>query len=80
MFSIGQRTAVVGTFRLAGYDRPLTTLPVESVDERTFVLGREDLTRLHDVRTVEHIVQELLGCKVTIIGEHPGLPAVVKLE
>jgi hypothetical protein len=80
VFSIGQRTAVVGAFKLAGYDRPLTTLPVECEDERIFVLSQDDLARLHDVRTLEQIVQKLLGRKVAIIGEHPGLPAAVPFE
>ena len=67
MFNIGQRTAVVGAFNLAGYEGPIKTLPVDSEDERIFVLGQTDLGQLRDLRILEQIIGQLLGCKVAII-------------
>lgn len=67
MFNIGQRTAVIGAFSLAGYEGPLRTLPNISEDERIFVLGQADLNQISDVRTLEQIVGQLLGRKVAII-------------
>ncbi|MDQ0239275.1 hypothetical protein [Arthrobacter bambusae] len=68
MFNIGQRTAVIGAFSLAGYEGPLRTLPNISEDERIFVLGQTDLNQLRHVRTLEQIVGQLLGRKVAIIA------------
>ncbi|MET3176828.1 UNVERIFIED_ORG: hypothetical protein ABIB52_004706 [Arthrobacter sp. UYCu721] len=72
VFNIGQRTAVMGAFSLAGYEGPIRTLPVISEDERIFVLGRADLGQLREVRTLEQIVGQLLGRKVAIIESGPG--------
>jgi hypothetical protein len=48
MFSIGQRTAVEGAFRLAGYTVPLVTGPITSPDERIFLLRPADLQQIRD--------------------------------
>ncbi|ONI65231.1 hypothetical protein ALI44B_00610 [Leifsonia sp. ALI-44-B] len=77
MFNIGQRTAVEGAFALAGYEGAIRTLPVTSEDERIFVLERDDLGRLRDIRTLEQIVGQLLGRKVAIIDVGPDAPASV---
>lgn len=68
MFSVGQTTAVRGAFSLAGYDGELRTHPVSSEDERIFVLPQDDLVGLRDVRTLEQVVQQLLGRKVWILA------------
>ena len=63
MFSIVQVRAVRGAFSLAGYDGDLRTLPVSSEDERVFVLTQADILTLRDVRTLEQVLQQVLGCK-----------------
>jgi hypothetical protein len=67
MFSAGQITAVRGAFSLAGYDGDLRTLPITSEDERIFVLSHSDVLGLRDVRTLEQVLQQVLGCKVWIV-------------
>lgn len=67
MFNIGQRTAVQGAFTLAGYAGPLFTAPVDSGDERAFLLEAEDLEGLREVRTLEQVLQQILGCKVFVV-------------
>jgi len=77
VFNVGQRTAVEGAFALAGYEGAIRTPPVTSEDERIFVLGRNDLGRLRNIRTLEQLVGQLLGRKVTIIEVGPDSPASV---
>lgn len=67
MFTIGQRAAVAGAFTLAGYDGPLFTAPVTSEDERAFLLERDELRSLRDVRVLEQVLQQLLGRKVFVV-------------
>ena len=68
MFSEGQVTAVRGAFSLAGYDGDLRTLPITSEDERIFVLSQDDVVALGDVRTLEQVLQQVLGRKVWILA------------
>ncbi len=68
MLSAGQTTAVRGAFSLAGYDGDLCTLPVTSEDERIFVLPYDDYARLSDVRTLEQVLQQVLGRKVWVLS------------
>lgn len=68
MFSEGQVTAVRGAFSLAGYDGDLRTLPIGSEDERIFVLAQETVLELRDVRTLEQVLQQILGRKVWIVS------------
>jgi hypothetical protein len=67
VFNIGQRAAVEGAFRLAGYSGPLITAPVTSEDERAFLLEPEALDGVRDIRTLEQILQQLLGRKVFVV-------------
>ena len=67
MFTEGQVVAVRGAFSLAGYDGKLRTLPVDSEDERIFVLPQDDVLALHDARTLEQELQQVLGRKVWIL-------------
>jgi hypothetical protein len=67
VFNIGQRTAVKGAFKLAGYTGPLLTAPVASGDERAFLLQPDDLKGMRDVRTLEQVLQQVLGCKVFVV-------------
>jgi hypothetical protein len=80
VFNIGQKTAVIGAFRLAGYEGPLATLRVDDPTERIFVLKAADLAALRDVRTVEQLAQQVLGCKVWIIAERDDLTPVIPFE
>jgi len=66
MFSEGQRAAVRSAFILAGYSGPLMTLPVESEDERWFVLSSEDFERLHCPGDLDQVLTQLLGRKVGV--------------
>ncbi len=68
MFSDGQVTATQGAFSLAGYVGELRTLPVDSQDERIFVLPQADVLALSDVRTLEQVVQQILACKVWVLA------------
>jgi len=68
MFDIGQRAAVAGAFKLAGYEGPLRIAPVTSDDERFFLLEPEDLASLRDKRTLEQVLGQLLGRKVWRCG------------
>ena len=68
MLSEGQIMAVRGAFSLAGYDNELRTLPIASEDERIFVLSQEDVLALRDVRTLEQVLQQVLGRKVWLVA------------
>lgn len=72
MFSIGQRTAVEGAFTLAGHAGPLMTAPVARGDERAFLLTADDLQSLRDVRILEQVLQQILGCKVFVVERTPA--------
>lgn len=67
MFSVGQAAAVRGAFSLAGYDGDLRTLPITSEDERIFVLSQSAVLALRDIRTLEQVLQQVLGRKVWIV-------------
>lgn len=67
MLSEGQVAAIRGAFSLAGFDGDLRTLPVVSEDERIFVLPQDDVWAL-DVRTLERVVQQILGRKVWVVA------------
>jgi hypothetical protein len=67
MLSVGQVTAVRGAFSLAGYDGELRTLPITSEDERIFVLAQDDVLALSGIRTLEQVLQQVLGRKVWIL-------------
>jgi hypothetical protein len=62
--NVGQRTAVEGAFKLAGYTGPLVTAPV--ISERAFLMEPEAFRELQDARTLEQILQRLLGRKVFV--------------
>jgi hypothetical protein len=80
MFNVGQRTAVEGAFRLAGYTGRLVTAPVVSPDERIFLLRPADLEQVRDVRTLEQILQQLLSMKVAVVERRESLKDVVPFE
>ena len=80
MFNIGQRQAVEGAFKLAGYSGPLVTAPVTSEDERAFLLEPDALRQLRDVRTLEQIIQQLLGRKVFVVERSEAWRAPVPFE
>lgn len=67
MFNTGQRTAVAGAFKLAGYEGQLVTAPVTSDDERFFLLEPDALESPRDKRTLEQVLGQLLGRKVGVI-------------
>jgi len=68
MFSVGQVQSVHGAFALAGYHGELRTLPVSSEDGRIFVLPQDDVLALVDVRTLEQVLQQVLGRKVWVVA------------
>jgi hypothetical protein len=67
MFNVGQRAAVAGAFKLAGYPGPLLVAPVVSGDECAFLLDSGALRALRDVRTLEQVLQQVLGRKVFVV-------------
>jgi hypothetical protein len=67
MFDVGQRSAVRAAFHLAGYDGNLNTLPLDSGDEVCFVLDQDEVLQL-DVRSLEQVLQPLLGRKVWVLA------------
>lgn len=77
---MGQRAAVAGAFKLAGYDGPLVTAPVTSEDERAFLLEPDDLRSLRDVRFLEQILQQLLGRKVFVVERTQAWGSPVPFE
>jgi hypothetical protein len=66
MFSSGQRAAVAAAFRLAGLVAVPGTAPVDSEDERVFLLDA-GLPATGNLRDLEQILQQLLGRKVWIV-------------
>lgn len=66
MFNIGQRTAVAGAFKLAGYEGNLVVAPVTSEDERAFLLEPEAFKTLRDRVVLEQVLSQLLGRKVWV--------------
>ncbi len=80
MFNIGQRTAVAGAFKLAGYHGPLVTAPVTSEDERAFLLEPGALRSLRDVRTLEQILQQVLGRNVLALERSDARASSVPFE
>jgi hypothetical protein len=80
VFNIGQRTAVEGAFKLAGFSGRLVTAPVTSPEERLFMLRPADLEHISDVRTLEQILQQLLGMKVAVCERADSSKDVVPFE
>ena len=80
MFSIGQQTAVAGAFRLAGYSGPIFTAPETSGDERAFLVEPEVLQHLREVRTLEQVLQQLLGLKVFVVERSDAWGTPVPFE
>jgi hypothetical protein len=66
MFNVGQRTAVAGAFKLAGYEGDLVVAPITSEDERAFLLEPEAIRTLRDRGVLEQVLGQLLGRKVWI--------------
>jgi hypothetical protein len=59
----------------AGYEGPVLVAPVE--DEGAFLLDSEALRALRHVRTLEQVLQQLLGRKVFVVErtDRWGTPA-----
>ncbi len=68
MFSYGQQLASRAAFRLAGYHGPLRTLPVDSADERGFVLGQNSLSPATR-NDLAQVLTQLLGVKVWLMDD-----------
>ncbi len=66
MFNIGQRTAVAGAFRLAGYEGDLEVAPITSEDERAFLSEPQAIRPLRDRQVLEQVLGQLLGRKVWV--------------
>ena len=67
MFSVGQRAAVASAFRLAGFDAVPAVAPVDSEDERLFVLDGPSPLADAGLRDLEQVLAQLLGCKVWVV-------------
>jgi hypothetical protein len=66
MFSYGQRIAVAGAFKLAGFEDSLVVAPVISDDERAFLLEHDAFSALRDRDVLEQVLGQLLGRKVWV--------------
>lgn len=66
MFNLGQRTAVAGAFKLAGYEGNLVVAPITSGDERIFLLEPEAFNALRDRDVLEQVLTQLLRLKVWV--------------
>ncbi len=55
MFSLGQVAAVRAMFALAGFAGELRTLPVDSEDERSFVIDKDCLQAMNS-RSLEQVL------------------------
>jgi hypothetical protein len=66
MFNAGQRAAVAGAFRLAGYVGELEVAPITSGDERVFLLDSQAIRALRDKHVLEQVLTQLLGRKVWV--------------
>jgi uncharacterized membrane protein (UPF0136 family) len=66
MFNVGQRAAVAGAFKLAGYEGGLVVAPIASEDERAFLLEPEAFRVLRERDVLEQILGQLLGMKVWV--------------
>ena len=69
MFNDGQIAAVKAAFSLAGYHDEIRTLPVDSEDERLFVVPSERIQHMGDLRSLEQVLTQLLGRKVWVLGD-----------
>jgi hypothetical protein len=72
VFNVGQVAAVRSAFALAGFEGTLNILPVDSEDERLFVLDPDDYTGLHHVRDLEQVLTQLLGRKCAVLPLRDG--------
>ena len=72
MLNVGQIAATRAAFSLAGFDGDLKTLPVDSEDERLFVLDSVDYSKLHCLRELEQVLTQLLGRKCAVLAHREG--------
>lgn len=80
MFNVGQRTAVAGAFKLAGYEGPLEIAASISGDERAFLLERQAYQALRHPGVLAQVLQQLLGCKVFVAERTEAWGGVVPFE
>lgn len=66
VFTPTQRDEVRRAFDRLSFGGELVTAPVDSEDERVFLLARADLDRLGDVRALEEELQRILRRKVWV--------------
>ncbi|WP_074261467.1 hypothetical protein [Agromyces cerinus] len=76
VLSGGQIAAVRAAFRLAGFNGELRTLPIESDDERIFVIDSNDLRSMGDAYSLEQVVSVLLNRRV-LVTDDLGAASVV---
>lgn len=69
VFNLGQMAAVKAAFSLAGFDGDLRTLPVDSEDERLFVVPADAITSMGDLRSLEQVLTQVLGRKVWVLSD-----------
>lgn len=78
MFSPGQVAAVRASFALAGFDGPIVTMPVESEDERVFLVPPDSGATMGDPLLLEQVLSQLLSRKVMVTEDirGPSVPFV----
>lgn len=65
-FTAGQRAAVAGAFKLAGYEGELLVAAITSGDERVFLLEPAAFRPLRHRAVLEQLLGQLLGRKVWV--------------
>lgn len=75
MFNPDQVAAVRAAFALAGLDGPIMTMPVESEDERVFLVPQGSSVTMGDPVLLEQVLTQLLGRKV-MVTEDIGGPSI----
>lgn len=56
------------------------TLPIDSQDERLFVLAASDLAAIEHVRDLEQVLTQILGRKVAVFASDALWPSRVPFE
>jgi hypothetical protein len=69
VFSRDQVDAVRAAFSLAGYDGELRVLPVESEDERIFVVNPDHFVLMGDAHLLEQVLASVLGRSVLVTDD-----------
>ncbi|GAB3597998.1 hypothetical protein GCM10027446_27140 [Angustibacter peucedani] len=69
MFTAGQRAGVVAAFELVGYTGQLRTAPLDSGEERLFVVPAGHVATHAQLRALEQVLTAVLRVKVWVLSD-----------